>query len=122
MIGHNQRFVPSHQKAKEIIENGELGKIYSFRTTFDHGGPEGWSIDGKASWFFQKDQAFIGAMGVHKADLIRYLLGEEIREVAAFVETNAKTETDVDDNSVCILKTESGIIGTASWALCFKRG
>lgn len=33
MIGHNQRFVSSHQKAKEIIELGKLGKIFSFKTT-----------------------------------------------------------------------------------------
>ncbi|WP_440896747.1 Gfo/Idh/MocA family protein [Amphibacillus sp. Q70] len=121
MIGHNQRFVASHQKAKELIATGELGKIYSFKTTFGHGGPEGWSIDGKESWFFRKDEAFIGAMGdlgVHKADVVRYVLGEEITEVSAMVETNAKEGTDVDDNAICLLKSESGIIGTltASWA------
>lgn len=121
MIAHNQRFVPSHVKAKALIESGEAGKIYSFRTTFGHGGPEDWSAEGPDSWFFRKDKAFIGAMGdlgVHKADLLRYLLGEEFSEVAGFIETNAKEQTDVDDNAVCILKTESGIIGTlaASWA------
>ena len=125
MIAHNQRFVPSHSKARDLIANGELGKIYSFRTAFGHGGPEQWSADGKDSWFFKKDQAFIGAMGdlgVHKADLLRYLLGEEFVEVAGFIETNAKENTDVDDNAVCILKSESGIIGTlaASWAYTAK--
>ena len=60
----------------------------------------------------------MGDLGVHKADLMRYLLGEEFVEVAGFVETNAKKNTDVDDNAVCILKSESGVIGTlaASWA------
>ena len=121
MIGHNQRFVPSHEKARQLIANGELGKIYSFRTAFGHPGPEAWSIDGRASWFFKKEEAFIGAMGdlgVHKTDLLRYLLGEEFVEVAGFVETNAKEDTDIDDNAVCILKSKSGIIGTlaASWA------
>ncbi|OIK12852.1 dehydrogenase [Bacillus sp. MUM 116] len=125
MIAHNQRFVSSHMKARMLIESGEIGKIYSFRTAFGHPGPEKWSADGARSWFFQKDQAFIGAMGdlgVHKTDLIRYLLGEEIVEVAAFVETSAKTNSDVDDNAVCILKTESGIVGTlaASWSYVSK--
>ena len=120
MIAHNQRFVASHVKAKELIEGGEIGKIYSFRTTFGHPGPEQWSIDGAGSWFFDKERAFIGAMGdlgVHKSDLMRYLLGE-IVEVGAFVETKAKDNTDVDDNAVCILKTETGVIGTltASWS------
>src|SRR5690625_1752985 len=121
MIGHNQRFVSSHEKAREIIASGEIGKIYSFRTAFGHPGPEAWSIDGRDSWFFNKEEAFIGAMGdlgVHKTDLMRYILGEEFVETAGFVETNAKADTDIDDNAVCVLKTESGIIGTlaASWA------
>ncbi len=125
MIAHNQRFVASHQKARQLIENGEVGRIYSFRTAFGHGGPEGWSVDGKDSWFFRKEEAFIGAMGdlgVHKTDLLRYILGEEIVEVGAFVETTAKDFGDVDDNAVCILKTESGIVGTlaASWAYTSK--
>ncbi|MGE8078956.1 Gfo/Idh/MocA family protein [Peribacillus loiseleuriae] len=120
MIAHNQRFVASHQTAKQIIDSGKLGKIYSFKTTFGHPGPEAWSVDGADSWFFNKKQAFIGAMGdlgVHKSDLMRYLLGE-FTEVGAFIETNAKKNTEVDDNAVCILRTESGIIGTltASWA------
>lgn len=125
MIGHNQRFVSSHQKARKLIEQGEVGKIYSFRTSFGHGGPEGWSADGADSWFFKKEQAFIGAMGdlgVHKADLLRYLLGEEFVEVGAFVEMNAKENIDVDDNATLILKTTSGIVGTlaASWAYTAK--
>lgn len=125
MIAHNQRFVPSHQKARQLIESGQIGKIYSFRTAFGHGGPESWSVEGKEGWFFQKKQAAMGAMGdlgVHKTDLLRYLLGEEITEVGAFVETSAKNFSDVDDNAVCVLKTESGIVGTlaASWAYLGK--
>ncbi|MBT2690672.1 Gfo/Idh/MocA family oxidoreductase [Bacillus sp. ISL-47] len=125
MIAHNQRFVLSHKKAKELIERGEAGKIFSFRTAFGHGGPEGWSADGKDSWFFKKDQAFIGAMGdlgVHKTDLLRYVLGEEFAEVGAFVETSAKKNADVEDTAACVLKTESGVIGTlaASWSYVSK--
>jgi UDP-N-acetylglucosamine 3-dehydrogenase len=121
MIAHNQRFVPSHVKAKELIEEGALGKVYSFRTAFGHGGPEGWSAEGEDSWFFKKEQAFIGAMGdlgVHKADLLRYILGQEFVDVAGFVENNAKENITVDDNAVCILRTANGIVGTmaASWA------
>lgn len=125
MIGHNQRFVKSHQKARQLIKSGEVGKIHSFRTAFGHGGPEGWSVEGKEGWFFNKEKAFIGAMGdlgVHKADLLRYILDEEFVEVGAFVETNAKDFSNVDDNAVCVLKSTSGVIGTlaASWAYTAK--
>src|SRR5699024_3452062 len=121
MIAHNQRFVASHTKAQQLIQENAIGKIYSFRTTFGHGGPESWSIDGKDSWFFNKEEAFIGAMreiGVHKADLIRYLLDEEFQMISTFIKSSAKENSKVDDNSVFILRSETGIIETltASWS------
>jgi len=120
MVGHNQRLMPPHVKAKEILDTGRLGKVLTFRTSFGHPGPEGWSVDGRGSWFFRKEEAIMGAMGdlgVHKSDLIRYLLGEEVSEVAAFIGTLHKEGTQVDDNATCVLRMRSGTIGTlvASW-------
>ncbi|MFH5182884.1 Gfo/Idh/MocA family protein [Paenibacillus sp. TAB 01] len=120
MVGHNQRLMPPHQKAKEILQTGKMGKVISFRTSFGHPGPERWSIDGRDSWFFRKEEAIMGAMGdlgVHKSDLIRWLLDDEVVEVAAFVNTLHKEGTDVDDNATCVLRMKSGTIGTlvASW-------
>jgi UDP-N-acetylglucosamine 3-dehydrogenase len=120
MIGHNQRLAPLHVKARELIAGGTIGKVISFRTAFAHPGPESWSIEGATGWFFDKKQAFVGTMGdlgVHKADLLRWLIGEEIVEVASFVEHLDKPMGDVDDNAVCLLRTQSGAIGTlvASW-------
>lgn len=120
MIGHNQRYMPPHVKAKEILKSGKMGKVLTFRTSFGHPGPEGWSIEGKGGWFFQKSKAFVGAMGdlgVHKADLIRWMLDDEVSEVGAFVGTIHKEDTDVDDNATCILRMNSGAIGSlvASW-------
>jgi len=126
MIGHNQRLMPPHAKAKALIEQGAIGKVLSFRTSFGHGGPETWSQDnGPHTWFFKKEEAFVGSMGdlgVHKTDLIRWLLNTEVVEVGAFVDTLAKrNEKDklitVDDNAVCILRMADGSMGqlTASW-------
>jgi UDP-N-acetylglucosamine 3-dehydrogenase len=121
MIGHNQRLSAMHVKAKQILRSGVIGDVVSFRTTFAHGGPEGWSIEGADGWFFDKAQAFVGSMGdlgVHKADLLLWLLDQDIVEVSAFVEQIAKPFGNVDDNAVCILRVKSGAIGTlvASWS------
>lgn len=63
MIDQNQRRAKAHVKAKEMIQDGKIGKILTFRTTFGHGGSETWSIDpGKATWFFDKNKAAMGAM------------------------------------------------------------
>ncbi|UUZ83338.1 Gfo/Idh/MocA family oxidoreductase [Paenibacillus sp. P26] len=120
MVGHNQRLMPPHVKAKEILDSGRLGRVLTFRTSFGHAGPEGWSVDGRGNWFFRKEEAIMGAMGdlgVHKSDFIRYLLNDEISEIAGFIGTIDKEGTDVDDNAVCIVRMKSGAIGTlvASW-------
>ncbi|WP_052255455.1 Gfo/Idh/MocA family protein [Salinicoccus sp. YB14-2] len=121
MIAHNQRLIKEHQVAREWIDQDKLGKIYSFRTSFGHPGPDDWSVDGKDSWFFKEEEAIMGAMGdlgVHKADVIRYILNEEFNQVAGFITTEAKHFSTVDDNAVCILRSESNVIGTlhASWS------
>lgn len=126
MIGQNQRFAIAHIRAKELIEKGRIGKVLTFRTTFGHGGPENWSVDsGADSWFFDKKRAIMGAMvdlGVHKTDLIQFLLDEQIVETTAKMVTLDKKDSagnpiGVEDNAICIYRMESGIMGTvtASW-------
>ena len=125
MIGLNQRLMPPHVRAKEILASGKLGKVLAFRTAFKHPGPEGWSVDGAKSWFFSKGSAFMGVtgdLGVHKADLMRWLLGQEFTEVGGFISTLDKKGPDgklipLDDNAYLTLKTSKGIIGSMilSW-------
>jgi len=125
MIGLNQRLMPPHVKAKKILQRGDLGSVLAFRTAFKHPGPEGWSVDAGKSWFFKKGQAFMGVtgdLGVHKADLLRWLLGQEFVEVSGFVSTLDKRDADgalidLDDNALLTMKTEKGIIGSMilSW-------
>jgi predicted dehydrogenase len=126
MVGQNQRLAAPHVKAKQILESGRLGKAISFQTSFKHAGPDLWSVDGAASWFFRKPEAVMGVcgdLGVHKIDLMRYLLGQEFTEVTAKVETINKTDPktgkpiSVDDNALLVVKTDAGVIGTIqiSW-------
>ena len=119
-VNQSQRRFPPHVKAKEILDSGILGKILHVTAMFGHAGPEYWSPTGK--WFFKKKQARFGAMadlGVHKADLVRYLTGKEVAEVSAFFERLEKKNTDVEDNFVSCLKFTDGTVGTlcASWTV-----
>lgn len=126
MIGQNQRLNGTHQRAHELIRKGEIGKVISFETVFAHSGPETWSVDpGKNTWFFDKKKAVMGAMadlGIHKTDLIRFLLDDDIASVDAKIVTLDKRGADgsliaVDDNAFVIYEMKSGAVGTlrASW-------
>lgn len=68
----------------------------------------------------------MGAMadlGIHKTDLIQYLLDTTVAETRAFVGTLDKKDAvgnfiGVDDNAICIYTMNNGIVGTmtASWS------
>ena len=126
MIGHNQRLAKAHMEAKRLIDEGLIGDIITFRTSFGHGGPETWAIKpGKDTWFFDKSKAAMGVMadlGVHKTDLIQYLTGQRVVRTTARLVTLDKRGEDgeligVDDNAVCIYEMSGGAFGTmtASW-------
>ena len=126
MIGQNQRLAKAHAKARELIAQGAIGRVLTFRTIFGHGGPETWSIDpGSNVWFFDKTKAAMGAMadlGIHKTDMIQYVLGTKIVRTQAVLSTLDKKDATgnligVDDNAICIYQMENGVIGTmtASW-------
>lgn len=126
MIGQNQRLAKAHRKAKQLIAEGAIGKVLTFRTIFGHGGPETWSVDpGKDTWFFDKTRAAMGAMadlGIHKTDLIQYITGQKVVETKAVLTTLDKRYGNgdligVDDNAICIYTLEDGAVGTmtASW-------
>ena len=126
LIAQNQRLAKAHTVAKSLLTEGLIGNVITFRTTFGHGGPETWSITpGKNTWFFDKKRAAMGAMadlGIHKTDLIRYLLGKDVVRTTAQLTTLDKRGPDdeligVDDNAICIYEMEGGAIGTmtVSW-------
>lgn len=120
MVNQSQRRFPAHVKAKEVIDSGILGRIIHVTAQFGHAGPEYWSPTGK--WFFNRKQARFGAMadlGVHKADLVRFLTGKEVAEVSAYFARLEKKNADVEDNFVSCLKFTDGTVGTlcASWTV-----
>ena len=125
MIAHNQRLEPAHQKAKEIIQSGQLGKVLTFTSIFGHPGSEYWAIDGENTWFYRKEEAGLGVLGdlgIHKTDLLRWMLEDEYTHASAFVETLNKTYPNgelinVEDNAHCLLRTQKGAMGSviASW-------
>jgi predicted dehydrogenase len=125
MVDHNQRFTRAHQKAREILQNEELGRILTFKTTFGHSGPEHWGVNkSNSTWFFKKERSGLGVagdLGIHKVDLLHYLLDDEVEQVSAFhgaldkVNENGEP-IEVCDNIVCSLKTKKGRLGTAAFS------
>jgi len=129
MIGHNLRFDPVYRHAKRLLDDGVIGEVITFRAVIGNAGPEGWSMDSRNedTWYFDKKKAAIGALsdlGIHKVDLLQYMLDQKVVETTAKVVTLNKRGDDgkligVDDNALCILRMSGGAMGTmaASWTI-----
>ena len=86
-IGYNYRHAPAVERIRELIANGELGRITNVRAVFFNGYAS--EPNGALSWRFKKDLAGSGALGdllSHVVDLMQYVVGP-ITEVSGLLST-----------------------------------
>jgi predicted dehydrogenase len=122
MLCHNYRRAPAVMLAKQLIDEGRIGKLYHFRGSY----LQDWIVDPDFPrvWRLEKARAGSGALGdlvSHTVDLSRFLVGE-ITEVAGLLNTfikerplpdsDKKAPVDVDDAAIALMKFENGAIGT----------
>jgi len=103
-VGFNYRFHPHHETLRQWLQEGRLGRVISFRYTFSTPPrilPE-WKIGSSAGGGVLLDLAS------HGADLIRYLLGQEIASVSCLLRS-VITEADTAIVTACL---SNGVIGT----------
>ena len=117
MVAQNERLDPAHVRAREILASGRLGRVLVAEAVLAHGGPERWTET--AAWFFSARDGVLGALGdlgIHKVDLLRYLLADEVVDVFGRTAILSK-RSEVNDNAVLSLRFESGTLATvtASW-------
>jgi len=78
-VGHQMRFKPAIQKAKELLRAGEFGTLLQLRAYYySRTIPAGnWRLDkGNGGGALQE-------IGIHLVDLVHFISGEEIAEVRA---------------------------------------
>ena len=123
MICHNYRRAPAVMLAKQLIEDGKLGRLYHYRGTY----LQDWVADPSVPlyWRLRKEAAGSGALGdiaSHSLDLARFLVGE-ISEVTGALETfvkerplpdnpKKKGKVTVDDASASVVRFGNGALGT----------
>jgi predicted dehydrogenase len=115
------RFFPATMRAKELIDEGRIGKIMSFRSCYLHSG----SVDPKKPIGWKQDKKFGGGgvlfdLGSHVLDIMYYLLGEYS---AIFTETRVvypqrpdkqgnMVDIEADDVAFMLVRMKQGGVGT----------
>ena len=116
------RFVPCTMRARQLIDSGFLGRVFSFRAGYYHSS----SIDPQKPLTWKLDKTMGGGgvlfdLGSHVLDLLGYLIGPFDRLVAeseTFVKrrplaaTGEMVDVKADDVSVLLVRTKDGALGT----------
>lgn len=114
------RFYTGTLRAKQLIDEGRLGRILTFRSCYLH--PSG--VDAKKPLGWKQQKAFGGGgvlfdLGSHVFDVIYYLLGEydSVLSDNTIVyehrpdEDGRMVKVDADDHSLSLVKMKSGAAG-----------
>jgi predicted dehydrogenase len=104
-VGFNHRYHPALQKARALVDAGELGPLMFIRGRYGHGGRQGYDREWRA------DPARSGGgelvdQGVHLIDLAGWFLGD-FTDVQGFAATYF-WDMPVDDNAFLTLRTSQG--------------
>ena len=104
-VGFNHRFHPGFQKARAIVDRGDLGPLLFIRAHYGHGGRIGMEKE----WRCKPELSGGGEaidQGSHLIDLSRWFLGELSLQYAAAPTLFWKIP--VDDNCFMALRTACG--------------
>ena len=88
-MAFHMRFIPATMRARELVQEGFLGRVYHFRATYYHAGytdpsrPLSWRLSKEAGGGALSD------LGSHIIDLVRYVIGD-YQSVRATTETFVK--------------------------------
>ncbi|MCS7224022.1 MAG: Gfo/Idh/MocA family oxidoreductase [Armatimonadetes bacterium] len=110
MVGQTQRYMAVHRKVKEILESGQIGRVLYVRASVDQFLA---AIRGPGDWLFKKDLAGGGSVisiGVHKIDLLRWLVGEVESVFAVERISGINPGMDCEDISTALLEFEDGAV------------
>jgi len=121
MCGFNYRFIPAVRLARNIIEEGSLGKIYQFTGHYFH--PFGSDPEEKVENIWYAGPGHPGVLygiGCHLIDIARFLVGE-IDTVMGITKNFNKTRVDangkkhpvtVDECNAAIFEFNNGALGS----------
>ena len=118
MCAHNQLFLPAVAKARTVLDEGTLGRVYEVRTTDSfHNSfrPEtmGWRASAKTSGGGELIDT-----GYHPTYLLLHLAGATPIEATALLSRHRLTFMEGEDSAQVLVRFDNGVVGhvVTSWA------
>jgi predicted dehydrogenase len=122
----NMRFNPGPRKAKELLDQGLVGRVFSTDVLFGYMVPQ--TVLNRPTWFYKKQEAgggIVEDMMAHFFDLLRSLIGPiEAVSATGNIAWTTRREPDgtpfpveVEDIASVVIRFQNGAVGNcfASW-------
>jgi UDP-N-acetylglucosamine 3-dehydrogenase len=111
-IGHVVRFFPEYRMAREMVQQGSVGRVGTVRTMRGGGFPTAWE-----DWYAGslKSGTLVVDMIIHDFDFLRWCFGEVTR---VFAKSTLGRELNRIDHAFVSLRFGNGVIGhvEGTWA------
>ncbi len=110
-----QRHHPAHELVRDKIRDGAVGIVSAVRIVYACWLDRGWArIEDGGNWRIDPARAGGGAMmdlAPHGIDLLEFLLGEPVVELAALVQHRVQ-DYQVDDGAMLVGRTRAGVLAS----------
>ncbi len=105
------RFNSAIIRAKQMIDEGKLGRILAIKGTNRGQNPGGWFIEPSLS-----GGGAVIDHTVHVVDVMRWFMGAEVKEVYAEIDSRL-SDTPIDDCGILTMEFDNGVFATldCSW-------
>jgi len=112
LVGCNFRFTPGLRKAKQLLDEGSIGRVVSIRATFGQYLPEWHPLEDYRRGYSAQKLLGGGVIldRIHEIDYVRWL-GGEIKDVCALAGHLSNLEIDTEDTAEILLRFEGGALG-----------
>lgn len=121
MLCHNYRFIPAVRLARELIETGEIGRVYHFRATYLQEPGHDPASPLEDCWYATRNKpGVLRGIGCHVIDIARFLAGEIITVSGLARTWNESRKTraggeervTADEGAVSLVEFAGGASGT----------
>src|SRR5262245_13285020 len=113
------------REARRLVQAGKLGKVYGAEVHLVTDQTRLKSADYRRSWFCVKARAGGGQLtwvGIHWLDLLLYVTGLKVKDVAGFAGVVGGQPIDVEDSAALSLRFDNGGHGTMLCGYYLDRG
>lgn len=115
MLAFSTRMSPLVQKARDLVREGALGKLYGASFYFIADQTRLTRPSYAKSWYAQKARAGGGHLiwlGIHYIDAAQYITGQAVAKVAGFAGNVGGQPIDVEDSASVVLEFDKGLLAT----------